>query len=261
MILSHHAARILLTLFMLSFVDAVAAPRPVTAQPEEFSAIIRIEQGSNAPMEMTYWIAADQFRMDMPEMSIIWAGGAQPRMLMIQHAERRYIEWGAQQLNMMQQMMGRMGRGGGPGAGAADPVRGNITFEATGNRETIGAWNAFEVQVQNQDGDQGQLWLSEDTEVGLFEIMASVVDMAAAMQMPMGMGGQQRNPQAMLQRYAEIGKAQGMPAGRAVRIVSTGEDQATSTLIGVQVGSIPADTFTPPADYQAMQMPAIPGRR
>ena len=63
MILSHHAARILLTLFMLSFVDAVAAPRPVTAQPEEFSAIIRIEQGSNAPMEMTYWIAADQLSL------------------------------------------------------------------------------------------------------------------------------------------------------------------------------------------------------
>jgi hypothetical protein len=65
----------------------------------------------------------------------------------------------------------------------------------------------------------------------------------------------------MPQRYAEIAKAQGMPEGRAVRIVSTGEDQATSTLVGVEVGSVPANTFTPPADYEAMQMPAMPGRR
>ena len=161
----------------------------------------------------------------------------------------------------MQQMMGRMGRGGGSGGGAADPLGGDLTFEATGNRETIGAWDAFEVQVRNEDGDQGQLWLSEDTEVGLFEVMASVVDLASSMQMPMGMAGQQRNPQEMLQRYAALASAQGLPDGRAVRIVSTGADQATATLIGVQVGAVPADTFTPPADYEAMRMPNIPGLR
>ena len=248
---------------MIGMLGLLAGPglRAVRAQPTEFSAMVQIAQPSGNPMEMTYWVTEGQFRMDMPEMSIIWSSGDQPRMLMIQHAEKRYIEWGARQLDMMQQMMGRVPGGGGSGSGSDDPMSGSLSFEATGNSETIGAWNAFEVQVRNEDGDQGQLWLTEDTDVGLFEVFASVVDMAAAMRLPMGMGGQSSNPQEMLQGYAALARAQGLPEGRAVRIVSTESGGSTVTLTAVQPGSPPAGTFDPPVDYQKMEMPRIPGLR
>ena len=210
-------------------------------------------------MEMTYWVTEGQFRMDLPEMSIIWASGDQQRMLMIQHAEKRYIEWDAQQLQMMQRMMGRMPGGGGSRSSGDQPMGDNISFEATGNSEAIGAWHAFEVQVRTDEGDQGQLWLTEDTDVGLFEVFASVVDMTSAMQLPMGMGGQQNNPQEMLQRYSALARAQGLPEGRAVRIVSTEGGGANVTLTAVQAGSPPAGTFDPPAGYRNFTALPFPG--
>ena len=231
----------------------------IAAQPSEFSAVIQIVQGSTDPMEMTYWFGDGQVRMDTPEASMIWAGGENARMLMIQHGERRYIEWGSEQLKMMQQMMG--GLSGMNLPDAANESIADLSFEATGERESIGAWDAFEVQVQSGQGAQGHVWLSEGLEIGLFEVLARVAQIAGTLQMPLG-ADRNNNPQQMLLRYSEYAQAQGRPDGRAVRIVSSDSDQdVTMTLTGVQSGPLPSGTFDPPADYQKMEMPAIPGIR
>jgi hypothetical protein len=68
-------------------------------------------------MSMEYWMGAESVRIDMAQgqaVSIVWTSGASPTMLMIQHAERRYMEWGDQECQTMRQMMQRMpGTGGG----------------------------------------------------------------------------------------------------------------------------------------------------
>ena len=262
MTLSPRVTRFLISLAAVYLVQAGVAPRHVSAQPEEFSAIVQIEQGSSAPMEMTYYVAPGRVRMDLPQASMIWADGDESSMLMVQHSERRYMEWGPEQMRMMQQMMSRMGRGGGGADAAPTEPPANLRFETTGNRETIQGWDAFEVLVESSEGE-GRFWLTEDTEIGLFEVLSSFADIAGSMQMPMGMGmGQaQQGPQAMMSRYQQMARAQGLPEGRAVRIVSDTEDAANITLIGVQVGTAPDGTFTPPADYEKMEMPSFPGRR
>ena len=77
------------------------------AQSNEVAVTMQIESSGGEPvMEMQYWLGPDRLRMDVPQgASVIWFGGSQPRMLMVQHAERRYIEWGTPQLDMMRRMM------------------------------------------------------------------------------------------------------------------------------------------------------------
>ncbi|HJO38787.1 MAG: DUF4412 domain-containing protein [Vicinamibacterales bacterium] len=262
MTLSPRVARILISLSAVYLVQAGVFPRHAAGQPEEFSAIVQIEQDSNETMEMTYYVAPGRVRMDLPQASMIWTGGDESSMLMVQHSERHYMEWGGEQMKMMQQMMSRMGRGGADGGAAAAPTEppADLRFETAGNRETIQGWDAFEVFVESSEGED-RFWLTEDTEIGLFEVLSSFADIAGSMQMPMGMGQAQQEPQAMMSRYQQMARAQGLPEGRAVRIVSDAEDAANITLVGVQVSTAPDGTFTPPADYEKMEMLAFPGRR
>lgn len=108
------------------------------AQSNDVAGTMRIDSGGGDPaMEMQYWVGQDRLRMDVPQgASVIWFGGSQPRMLMVQHAERRYIEWGPQQLDMMRKMMQgmkQMPQGAGtPSVNVFDPSQ--LRFEATGQR-------------------------------------------------------------------------------------------------------------------------------
>ena len=229
------------------------------AQSNEVAVTMQIESGGGEPvMEMQYWLGPDRLRMDVPQgASVIWFGGSQPRMLMVQHAERRYIEWGTPQLDMMRRMMHgmkQMPQGTGtPSINAFDPSQ--LKFEETGQRGRIGEWDAFEVRMTGLPRDQtGELWLTNDTETGMFELMARLGDVLDALQLPMMSGGS--HPQ--LQKYRNMAAAQGLLGGRVVRIVShDGDDTTTITLMGIEPGPFPADTFQPPSGYQQMQMPMM----
>ena len=193
--------------------------------------------------------------MDLAQsMSVIWFSGDSPRMLMVQHAEQRYIEWGPEQLKMMQQMLQRM-----PAGGNQQDIDVNaLSFEETGQTETIGEWDAFEVRMTGMGDQTGTFWMTPDIDVGLFEISQRVALAADALRMPTA-GGSAAGAQQFL-RYQGLARAQGLPDGRVVRMNIDADGQPTTiTLLRMEPGALPADTFDPPADYAQMQIPSIPG--
>ena len=225
----------------------------------EFKALMRIEAGGQPPLDMEYYVGQEQVRIDMPQgMSMISTSGDNPSMLMVQHQQKRYIEWGPDQLRMMQQMLQQM-------PGSSDSPQGDdvdLTFEETGLREQIGDWDAFEVRFEaNMDGadhEEGSLWLTTDADIGLFELSVRIASAASALQMPMAGGGGGVADQ--LSQYQAMAAAEGLPEGRVVRIDSQQDKQtATVTLLSVEPGALPVDTFEAPAGYEPMQMPSIPG--
>jgi hypothetical protein len=230
-----------------------------TAWAQDIKATVEIEPAGQASMSMDYWMSDDAVRIDMAqgqEMSIIWKSGDTPGMLMVQHAERRYIEWGEQQFQMMRQMMQRMaGAGGGGGGGdSADPDLDSVRFEPTGETETIGPWTATGVRMTGlEPGQEGTIWVAAELDSGLFELFARMGDALGAMQMPM-LGGGASGPQGQLTRYLTMKDAAGLPDGGVVRINA----DATITLQSLEQGPFAEDPFAPPAGYEKMQMPNIP---
>ena len=195
---------------------------------------------------MTYWLGSDRLRMDTSPLSMVWLGGASPRMVVIQHPERQYIEFTSEDLETMRQMMQGVSGDGG------DVSR--LRFEVTGRRETVGVWRAFEVRVTGlAHGEQGSLWLTNEIETGLFEVFARLGDVMEGIPTPAGRDG--AAPQELL-RYAGLAEAPGVPAGTAVRYVATaGETTTTVTVVALQPGPFPDDTFGAPRGYEEFRMP------
>ena len=248
----------LVVMLVAGFLTAGLAVEPTAAQSGEVRAVMRIESGGQPAMEMEYYLGDGRMRMDLPQgMSTVWVSGDSPTMLMIQHPQQQYMEWGPDQLKMMQQMMQRMPGGGGNDQDSDfDPTR--IRFRETGRREQIGEWNAFEVEVTGLDDQEGAFWMTTDVDVGLFEISTRVADAASMLSMPMA-GGPGGGSQA-LARYQALASAQGLPEGRVVRMNFEAEDQPTTmTLVSIEPGPLPAGAFDPPTGYERMQMPSIPG--
>ena len=247
----------LLTLLLAVLVLGPSPWRVFAQSADDVKAVMRIETDGQPPLDMEYSLGQEKMRLDMPQdVSVISTTGDNPSMLMIQHPQKRYIEWGSQQLEMMRQMLQRMqGGSGGTEPDIFDPT--TLQFEQTGQTQQIGSWNAFEVLMQGSDGQEGALWLTTDAEIGLFELSLRAAEAASMLQNPMAGGG--GGSQQFLQ-YRSLAEAQGLPEGRVVRIVSSEDNGgATITLISVETGPLPVDTFEPPAGYEQMQMPAIPG--
>ena len=237
------------------FLTSPAMAGQAAAQSDgDFKAVMRVETAGQPAMEMNYSLGDGKMRMDLDQgMSIIWTRGDAPSMLMVQHEQQRYIEWGPDQLKMMQQILQRM-----PGADAdADFDPSQIRFDETGQTEQINGWDAFEVRVTGLPDQNGVFWMTRDIDTGLFEISSQVAEAAEVLRMPMAGGG--AGAQALL-RYRSLIAAAGMPDGRIVRMNFETDDGTTSiTLMSMEPGPLPADTFAPPADYEQMQMPLIPG--
>jgi len=232
---------------------------PVAAQ--NLKATVQIETAGAPAMSMDYWMSADSVRIDMsqgPEVSIVWHSGAAPSMLMIQHAEQRYMEWGEQQFQMMRDMMARMGGAGG--GGAADEVDlASIRFEPTGETQTIGSWTASGVRVTGmENGQQATVWIASDLDSGLFELFSRMGDALQALQMPM-LGGGMGGPQQQLMRYRQMRDAAGLPDGGVVRVDAEDANGTTTiTLQALDEAPFAGDPFAAPAGYQKMEMPNIP---
>lgn len=226
-----------------------------TAQPSDITANIQVDTSNQEQMEIVYVLSGNRMRMDMPEVSVVTTSGANESMLMIQHPEQQYLRVEGEQLQMMQQMMGQFGGGGS--TAAPDTDFGAIQFEETGATEQVGPWTAFEVQMTGPDGETGALWLTEETEIGLFEIMLRAADAAQALSSPMA-GGTGAAQQFL--QYQALAQAQDLPDGRVVRIVSEqSNDVTTTTLTGVSTEPVSGETFEPPAGYEEMQVPSFGG--
>ena len=233
----------------------------VGTQSGNVKATVQIEAAGQPAMTMDYWLSDERVRIDIAQpqaASIVWTAGAAPSMLMIQHGERRYIEWGDQEFQMMRQMMQRMPGGGGGDSSAVnlDDVR----FEPTGQTETIGPWSATGVRITGMaPGQEGTVWVASDLDSGLFELFAGMGDALEAMQMPM-LGGGAGGPQQQLMRYRQMQDAAGLPDGGVVRLNATDENGPTTiTLQSFEQGPFADDPFAPPAGYERMQLPTIPG--
>lgn len=205
-------------------------------------------------MRVECFLGRDRMRTDLDQgMSVVWFSGDNPRMLMVQHAERRYIEWGAEQLKMMQRM---------PAAGGGDAQPdldiSVLRFEETGQRGTVGDRDAFEVRMTGMGDQTTTFWMTTDIDVGLFEINQRVAEAADALRMPTAGAG--ANGAQQFLRYQGRARAQGLPNGRVVRMNIDADGQPTTiTLLSMEPEALAADTFNPPAGYEQMQMPSIPG--
>jgi len=255
----YNAAMTATLLTLITVLVLGLSPQPVFAQAaDDIKAVMRIETDGQPAMDMGYALGQEKMRLDMSlDLSIVSMTGDNPGMLMIQHAEKRYMEWGPQQLAMMQRMRERVQGGGGQDADSFDPT--TLRFERTGQTQQIGSWNAFEVLMHGSDGQEGALWLTTETEIGLFELSARAAKSASMFRNPMT-GGGGGGPQ-QFQRLRRLAEAQGLPDGRVVRIVSTDNGGGVITLASVETGPLPGDTFEAPAEYELTQMPVIPGIR
>ena len=250
--MSPTSSRTALVVAALLLVPAMAG-RPAAQSDGDLKAVMRVETAGQPAMEMNYSLGDGKMRMDLEQgMSMIWTSGDAPTMLMVQHAQRQYMEWRPDQLKMLQRM---------PGAGAdaeSDIDPSQIRFVETGQTEQINGWDAFEVRVTGLPDQDGTFWMTRDIETGLFEISRQVADAAAVLRMPMTGGGPGGGAET-LQRYRSLMDAANMPDGRIVRMNFEADGNATSvTLMSMEPGPLPADTFTAPAGYEQMQMPAIP---
>ena len=181
--------RATLLLVFLAVLGTSLTEQPVFGQSsEDVRAVMRVETAGQPAMDMEYSLGQEQMRLDMPpDVSVVSTTGDNPSMLMIQHPEQRYIEWGPQQLEMMQQMLQGMSGGSGNAGDLFDPA--TLQFEETGQTGQVGPWDAFEVVMQGPDGQEGALWLTTDAEIGLFELSMRAAEAASMLQNPMTGGG------------------------------------------------------------------------
>ena len=224
---------------------------------DDITAVMQIESAGQPAMEMEFFLAQNRMRMDVSaEMSVISVSGDNPSMIMVQHPDQRYVEWGAQQLQMMQQMMQQIPNAGG-GQGGIDYDPSQMQFSQTGETAQVGPWSAFEVEMTDSTGNRGALWLTTDTNVGLLEVMSRVASAASMLSSPMVGGGGMSMQFLQFEAFAQ---AQGLPNGRVVRIVSDDDNASTIiTLTEVAPGPISDDVLQPPVNYTPMQMPSFPG--
>ena len=237
---------------LLALATGVALPSAV-ASAQHIQATVLIETADQAPLSMDYWATDKGVRIDLAQpqqMSIVWMSGPPPKMLIIQHANRRYTEIGEQMFQMMQQMAA-----GGPSSttGAVDVE--TLTFEPTGQTQTVSSWTASEVRITGMEAAQNaMLWIASDLDTGLFDLLARMTEPLDAMQMPL-LGGGTTGPERLMQ-FRHIADAAGLPDGGVVRLTATDPNGATEiTLQSLERAPFSEDPLVPPTGYEPAQMP------
>lgn len=235
----------------LACLALLVALAPAAHAQDAVSAVLHVE-GAQGMSEMKITAADENLRLDMQspqgEASMVWAGGS---MLMIMHSQRMYMEFTQEMMERMRSMMGNVP--GMPDAAdsgfSADDMTG-VTFNRTGNTDTINGMSAFEVEVVSPDRDTASLWLTEDTDIGLFQVMARMSDALSSVTMP---GMQQSGGMMQMNQFMGLARAQGLPDGAVVRIVN--EEGGGITLGEVVGGPFPDSTWTAPDGYTKQSMP------
>ncbi len=243
-----------LSRFLLCLALTVVFVPLAAAAQEELAAEVLIE-GTEGSSTMRVMLGSEgQLRMDM--------GGAQGEvstvfkpdgMLMIMHSQKMYMEFDKEMLERMQQMMGGMGQQQMEEVDSFDPS--SVTFETTGNTETINGMDSFEVLVQTEDGKTSHVWVTEEAEHGLFEVFSRMLEPLSAMRMPgMNRGD---NPMQKMRTMMQVARAQGLPDGKVIRVVAEG---SSMTLSEVTTGPL-GDVWNAPDGFQKQSMPRMGQRR
>lgn len=214
-------------------------------------------ESDGQPMVIKLSLGSGRLRIDIgEEMSLVSIGGDDGTMLMIQHAEKSYVEFSAETMEMMAGILGQM-----PAQIEEEmqEVRTPPSFTRTGDTKHIGQWNAYEVLVQHpeQDGDL-TMWFSQELDADFRALVEQVMDsMSSLLNSPMlGRMGGGRGAGVFGQIQAQMTSLD-MPDGFPVQIISNaGGKQSTNTLRAIdQSADFGPETWEAPAGYSKMAMP------
>lgn len=236
----------------LSLTVALLVGGVALALPQEDIGVVFDVQSEGQQMEIKVLAGAEGTRFDMMggqrgDASMVWRTDGV--MLMIMHSQQMYMEFTKEMMERMRQMMQQMGRA--PEQPDEEIDVSGYTFEETGNTDTINGMDAFEVLVSGPDGEQSSLWMTTDTDTGLFEAMVRMMEPLQQMAMP-GMD----NPMARFNEYEALARAQGLPDGRVIRVVDPNSG-TQMTLREVIPGPFDSSMFQAPDGYQKQQMPMM----
>jgi hypothetical protein len=252
----YHLTRTVRTLLLIIAAGLLpfAGIAAIGAEEAHFKGALRTESTGQAVMETSFWVSAEQLRMDTTQpmaMTVIWSFGAKPSLHMILHDKRVYVEWGPKELENARQMVQRANQR--TSSKDVDELR----FEPTGAHATVGGKNAFEVRLQIEEKEDGRsIWLSSDVDYGLVEFFAHYARaLHGTTQFPMT--GTDNDPLGLGNGFSlpldKLGSAGGLD-GRVVRIVDDGSGSeppmpTTITLHSVESGPFSDDPFDVPDGY------------
>ncbi len=126
------------------------------------------------------------------------------------------------------------------------PAGGNRPLVQTGQTETVLGYTCTKYISPSANGDTVELWVTSD--LGNF----------AGFGGGMGAGGGGR--QSSNQEWAKLVQGQGFFPMRVITKDSAGNEKNRMEVTGVDKGPLPADTFSPPAGYQELNMGQMTGQ-
>lgn len=241
--------------FLLSALVVLSTAPGALAQDGVAATIV--VDGASGSSQMTITTQGENLRMDMAgergDVSMMWLPD---RMVMIMHPQQMYMEFDEAMMERMRGMMGNMPQHAEAAEEAAEETDfSEFSFEETGNTDVINGMNAFEVAVSGPDAeDNVNLWLTEDTDIGMFEVFAGMGAALESMNMPMMNRGD--SPAQALEDYTTLARVQGLPSGRVIRVVNP-EENTTITLQSAEAGPFGAETWSAPEGYTKQQMPGM----
>jgi hypothetical protein len=218
----------------------------------------KMQAAGEQPNDMTVTVSQGMARMDYGKiMSMVWS----PEWWrMIQHEQKMFMEFDKAMMERMRQMMANMPNMPGAPDVAAEMDKFDaetMTFERTGATDTVIGYEVFEVVMTNAEGKQGSMWLSEEAEIGMFEIFSAMATHLSSIAGPMMGGGPGGgNPASKMQGYLGYARMRGLPEGKVLRMNAA--DGANFEVTGWEFGPFPADFWDAPAGYQKQTMPAFP---
>lgn len=235
------------------FVALAFVPLTALAQ-DDVSMSFKVQGVGEEMNNMTVTVSGEMARFDIGEqMSMVW--GAE-WWRMIQHENRMYMEFDKAMMERMRQMMGNIP--GVPDAEEAvdDFEAANMSFERTGATDTVMEYTVFEVVFSDDEGNQGSMWMSQEAELGMFEIWTKMIGHLESLAGPMMGGRGGGGPAGKMQRYMQYARAQGLPDGKVLRM--TTEDGANFEVTGWVRGPFDADFWNAPDGYEKQTMPSFP---
>ena len=232
----------------VSAVLVLVAGVPASALQASSGMTLEIESSGSGPAQLIKLaLGDDSMRFDTDQMSMVSLGGDDGKMLMIQHAQKMYMEFTAET------MMGMAGMMGGRMPAEVEEEIENMTpptFTRTGNTKQVGEWNAYEVKVDHpdQDGDV-TMWFSMDVGADFRDVATQMMDsMSGLLNNPMisRMGGGGGGGGLIDTVKAQL-RASEMPDGFPVQIITdAGGSTSTITLRAINPNaSFDASTWVP----------------
>jgi hypothetical protein len=233
-------------------------PSLLSAQPAEFTATLHL-QVSDQSTEIEYFWARGKLRVDVdqPErLSVVFEEGNN-ELLIIQHAEQRYLELGPTQIRLLQQILQALQQPTTVDQDVADIAR--LQFSETGSRDRIGLWNAVEMRGANVGQTQDSevvVWMSEEPSVGISEIFLALTEAVEALGITTSGSTLE---QQQFRRFSTLVKTPVLPQGQVVRVHTTNNHrQTTLTLRTLDPSPLPAETFNVPNGYEKMGLLGLP---